>query len=185
MTMIETEIKFKIDSLHEVKRKIKGRGGIYESSFFEDNIVFDDENGTLFKKTYLLRLRKCDRITLTAKKPIEKDQYKVMEEHEVEVSDFEKTIGILNLLGYHKVFRYQKMRETFAFNETKVNLDDTPIGNYIEIEGEKKDIEQSVKLLGLDMNRGISKNYLELYREYCKETGKEPSDMVFLNPPEK
>jgi len=177
--MIETEIKIKVQDLHSVKRKIKQKGGIYESSFFEDNIVFDDAHGTLFKKRYLLRLRKSDRVTVTVKTPMEKGRYKVMQEYEIEVSDFDQTLNILNVLGYHKVFRYQKMREIFSFQRTKVFLDDTPIGNFVEIEGKGKDIEHTAKLLDLDFEKKITKNYIEVYLDYCRESGCEPGDMVF------
>ena len=179
IAMIETEIKIKVQDLHSVKRKIKQKGGIYESSFFEDNIVFDDAHGTLFKKRYLLRLRKSDRVTVTVKTPMEKGRYKVMQEYEIQVSDFDQTLSILNILGYKKVFRYQKMREIFSVQRTKVFLDDTPIGYYIEIEGEGPDIEHTAKLLGLDGEEKITRNYFEVYRDYCKERGLKPGDMIF------
>ncbi len=177
--MIETEVKIKVEDLHEIKRRMKKKGGIYESSFFEDNIVFDDAHGTLRRKEYLLRLRKSDRITVTVKTPMQKERYKVMQEYEIEVSDFDQTLSILNVLGYHKVFRYQKMREIFSFQHTKVFLDDTPIGYFVEIEGEGKDIEHAAKLLDLDFSKKITKNYIEVYLDYCRESGREPGDMVF------
>lgn len=40
----EIEIKFKLDDPDKIKQKIKKMGTIKESSFFEDNIIFDDEN---------------------------------------------------------------------------------------------------------------------------------------------
>jgi adenylate cyclase class 2 len=177
--MIETEVKIKVEDLHDIKRRIKQKGGTYESSFFEDNIVFDDPQGTLHEKEYLLRLRKSDHVTVTVKTPMQKGRYKVMQEYEIQVSDFDQALSILNILGYQKVFRYQKMREIFSFQRTKVFLDDTPIGNYIEIEGEGGDIEQTAKLLGLDFEKKITKNYIEVYHDYCRENGLEPGDMIY------
>ena len=181
--MIETEIKFKIQDFLFIKERLQAKGGVFKKRFFEDNIIFDDKKNSLLQKKSLLRLRKCNNIILTFKKRIEKGIYKVMEEHEVEVSDFDETVRILNLLGYKKVFRYQKTRETYTINNTHVLLDDTPIGNYIEIEGEKKDIEKIAVLLGFELKEGTSKNYMELYKEYCKIKGIQPSDMVFKSKP--
>jgi adenylate cyclase class 2 len=177
--MKETEIKFPVQNLPSIKSIVQKSGGGFEASFFEDNIVFDDDKGTLFSNKYLLRLRKSDGVTLTFKKPIERSQFKVMEEYEVSVSNFDETLKILNLLGFKKVFRYQKRREIFSLGQTKILLDNTPIGDFVEIEGEKEDITKISSLLGLDLERGTSKNYMVLYREYCKENEIEPGDMVF------
>ena len=177
--MIEREIKFKVDDLLTFKKKIESEGGVYVSEFFEDNIVFDDEEETLRKSKVILRLRKSDRIILTVKKQIKKDRFKIMDEHEIEVSDFNKTIMLLNILGYKKVFRYQKRREIFSFINTKLFFDDTPIGCFIEIEGGEAEIESTATILGLNVEDGISKNYMEIFREHCKITGKKRNDMIF------
>ncbi len=177
--MIEREIKFKVNDLITFKKQIESEGGEHISEFFEDNIVFDDEEETLKKSKVVLRLRKSDRITLTVKKQIEKNRFKVMDEHEIEVSDFDETIMLLNLLGYKKVFRYQKRREIFRFINTKLFFDDTPIGCFIEIEGAEDEIESIASKLGLNVENGTSKNYMEIFREHCKITGKKPNDMVF------
>jgi adenylate cyclase class 2 len=177
--MKETEIKFKVESFDPVREKIEENRGTLESSFFEDNMVFDDRLGTLFNKKFLLRLRKSDKITLTLKKPVEKVDFKVMEEHEIEVSDLNETHAILASLGYERVFRYQKNREIYDFENTKICLDQTPIGNYLEIEGEKPDIKRVMKILEFTMKQGITKNYLELFEEYCRNTGSSLKDMIF------
>ena len=177
--MTETEIKFRHDDLADLRARILGAGGKPVAAFFEDNIVYDDRAGSLFSRKLLLRLRKSDRVSLTFKKPIEKAVFKVMEEIEVDVSDFDSMNEILLALGYAKAFRYQKRRALFTLGRTAVNLDETPIGDFVEIEGEKTGIESAARTLNLNMEKGISKNYLELYREFCEERGMEPADMVF------
>ena len=96
-----------------------------------------------------------------------------MEEYEIEVSDFEEAERIITSLGFHKVFRYQKRREVFTLQDTHILFDETPIGNYIEIEGTEERILQLSKVLELDSDRGSTKNYMELYREYCGQNIKE------------
>jgi adenylate cyclase, class 2 len=177
--MTETEIKFRCGDLDALRGRVVDAGGEKVSEFFEDNVVYDDRGGTLRASGRLLRLRKSDRVSLTFKKPIEKKVFKVMEELEVEVSDFDSMDAILLSLGYVKTFRYQKRRAIYALGRCSVNLDETPIGNFVEIEGEKADIEGLAAILGLPMREGISKNYRELYREHCGKEGAEPDDMVF------
>ncbi len=48
-----------------------------------------------------------------------------------------KVEQIFNEIGYHPIFRYEKFRTEYAKAPStgKVLLDETPIGNYLEIEG--------------------------------------------------
>ncbi|MFW6139632.1 MAG: class IV adenylate cyclase [Spirochaetota bacterium] len=177
--MKETEIKFRVEELDGIRKKLNLNGAVKKAGFFEDNLVFDDQNGSLFQQECLLRLRKSDKITLTFKKPIEKARYKIMEELEIEVSDFDKAFSIFTCLGYKKVFRYQKNREIFSIGGALVCLDQTPIGSFVEIEGEQQDILKSASILEMNMEAGTSKNYMELYREHCSANNITPSDMVF------
>jgi len=177
--MHEIEIKFPVENLKTYQNRIKKLHGEKFVSFFEENIVFDDEEGTLAQKKQLLRLRKSDCITLTFKNQVEKARFKIMEEHEVKVSDFNETKIILESLGYKGVFRYQKKRKIYKLGKTLVMLDETPIGCYIEIEGDKNDIEKTALLLGLDFSNATSKTYLDLYTEHCKQKGISPEDMLF------
>jgi len=171
--MKEVEIKFPVKDLSVYRKNLQTQNAVRKASFFEDNIVFDNETGTLKNGGKLLRLRKSDRVMLTFKTPIEKSRFKVMDEYEIEVSDFEETRTILKALGFHRVFRYQKKREIYEVNGVCVFLDETPIGNFIEIE-----LDTAV-LLGLSIEKGLSDNYMELYLKHCKKAGIEPSDMIF------
>jgi adenylate cyclase class 2 len=114
-----------------------------------------------------------------------------MEELEMEVSDFDTALAILTSLGYTKVFRYQKNREVYTLGlkpgqgtgpgsgSVTVLLDETPIGNYLEVEGADRAIGEACELLHLDLGQGTNKNYLDLYREYCERNNLKASDMVF------
>ena len=99
--------------------------------------------------------------------------------HEIEVSDFEEALKILEGLGYRRAFRYQKNREVWKLKDLEVMLDETPIGDIIELEGEKSAIEEGARMLGLNLENGNSKNYRELYLDYCSARNIPPADMVF------
>lgn len=179
--MSETEIKFIVEDFACYRTQLTKKGAVKKAQFFEDNIVFDNEIKSLFRKKQLLRLRKGDKITLTFKHPVEISRFKIMKEYEVEVSDFDTARKIINSLGYKKTFRYQKNREIYSFENVLILLDETPIGNIIEIEGSRENIERAAEALGLDINRGMSKNYMELYAEYCRKNNLKPSDMIFCH----
>lgn len=177
--MRETEIKFLLNDLSPYRKRAVEGGAQRIERFFEENILFDDEKGTLSKEWCILRLRKSNRNILTYKKLLGKDTFKIMEEHETEVSDYDETLVLLTHLGYRKVFRYQKRREIFGFEEGLICFDETPIGNYIEIEAEKPSIKKIASILHLNMSQAISKTYIELYREYREKHPEAPSDMLF------
>jgi adenylate cyclase class 2 len=181
--MLEIEIKFRVDDFSAYRDHLLRLKAHRDSSFFEDNVVFDDKQGSLRRARKLLRLRRSDRTTLTFKSPAKKGsgeaRFKIMEEHEIEVSSFESALKIIEGLGYEKSFRYQKNRETYTLRDTLVLLDETPIGNFIEIEGDRESIAEICEELHLKIQEGISLNYMELYAEYCEKKGIEPSDMVF------
>jgi len=177
--MIETEIKFAVDDIDDLRERVRRAGGEQIAAFFEDNIVYDDRTGSLSSEKRVLRLRKSDRIVFTYNRPIEKGRFKVTEELEVEVSDFGVMDEILRSLGYEKVFRYQKRRSICRLGDVKIFFDVTPIGDFVEVEGSTSSIENAAPLLGLDIEKGVSKSYRELYREHCRGRGIEPAEMIF------
>ena len=177
--MIEREIKYKVESFEPYRKRLLRQGAKRKSPCLEDNTVFDDKEESLKRENKLLRLRNSDSVTITFKKPVDRSRFKIMEEYEIEVSDFEEAERIITSLGFHKVFRYQKRREVFTLQDTHILFDETPIGNYIEIEGTEKRILQLSKVLDLDSDRGSTKNYMELYREHCRQKNLTPTDMVF------
>jgi adenylate cyclase class 2 len=177
--MREVEIKYRIGELERFREKLSSIGRLKEVRLFEDNIVFDDERGTLFGNGRLLRLRSSAAVLLTFKNPVQKERYKIMDEHEVAVSDFNETLNILLGLGYRQVFRYQKYRTAYRVDAALVLLDETPIGDFIEIEGPPRLIDRVSGQLGLQREEGITENYLELYREHVRACGGDPTAMLF------
>jgi adenylate cyclase class 2 len=95
---------------------------------------------------------------------------------------------ILQQIGYHPVFRYEKFRTEYArraANGGKVLLDETPVGNFLEIEGSPRWIDRTARLLGFESNDYITRSYGYLYLAYCRERRIPPKDMLFKNRPAK
>jgi adenylate cyclase class 2 len=104
---------------------------------------------------------------------------KIREERETEVSDPAEAEAILAGLGLTPRFRYDKRREEWDCEGSVVALDTTPIGLFVEVEGDPLTIRRVVVLLGLDPSESIPYSYAELYARRRKEDPALPPDMVF------
>lgn len=177
---LEIEIKIRINAASASDTGIENtRGRILANHFqvlheraLERNIVFDTPDGKLKNRKCLLRLRKTGNTnTVTFKRPVEKPfsqdctAYKIKQETETEVSDFESMENIFIGLGYEVFFIYEKYREEFQKGDVKVMLDETPMGNFIEIEGPEDAIDRTAHELGYSKNDYIIDNYLALFRK--------------------
>jgi adenylate cyclase, class 2 len=171
---LEIEVKIKVSHFRDIKQKLLSAGfRIVAPSSFEHNILFDSPEGALKKKNSLLRLRQVgnnNRITFKrpSRQAVDPGTYKVKEEIEVEVSDFENTRAIFTALGLNAFFIYEKYREIFDNGSVKLMLDHTPIGNFLEIEGEVEEIDKIAAQLGFAKTDYITDNYLTLFRREHK-----------------
>jgi predicted adenylyl cyclase CyaB len=171
---LEIEVKIKIENTNTIKQKLLANKFILlRNKTFEYNILFDTPQRNLKKSNLLLRLRTQENETiLTFKKPPEKIHsninYKVKEEIEVMVSNFEEMKAILMGLGFELVFIYEKYREVFKKGRVQVMIDTTPIGSFLEIEGTAQDIDKTATVLGYKKEDYIKDNYLVLYKKASK-----------------
>jgi adenylate cyclase class 2 len=108
-------------------------------------------------------------------------RHKSREEFETAVSDAANAAKILNRLGFLDCFRYEKYRTEFARSHEPgvVMLDETPIGNFLEIEGPPDWIDETAHELGFDEDKYMTASYGTLYRRHCEAHGRKPSHMVF------
>ena len=113
-------------------------------------------------------------------------RYKVREELEASVADPERLRLILERLGLRGWFRYEKYRASFQPPASQrwaaglqVELDETPIGAFLELEGAPEAIDRAAKLLGYGPADYITRSYLALYLDQCRKQGKPAGDMLF------
>ncbi len=141
--------------------------------------------------------RPKQRIILTFKQPMTQQAasetestsdgpYKVREEIELEVSEAANLAKIFAGLGLDGWFRYEKYRTTFRLPTSKawakgllVELDETPIGTFVELEGPAAAIDRAAQELDYSRRDYILKNYLRLYMEDCRRKGEQPRHMLF------
>jgi adenylate cyclase, class 2 len=113
-------------------------------------------------------------------------RYKVREEIETTLADGNLVQRIFEGLGLRGWFRYEKYRTTYRLPTKKrwaegllIEVDETPIGTYVELEGPGKAIDQAAQELGYSPKNFILKNYLVLYLDDCKQRGQQPTHMLF------
>jgi adenylate cyclase class 2 len=149
----------------------------------EADQLFDREGAPLRQADQILRLRRRgDRATLTYKGPAQRAPHKSRTEIEVEVSDGAACEQILTALGYRPTFRYEKYRTTFAAagEPGHILLDETPAGNFLELEGPGDWIDATAARLGYSAADYITQSYASLWRTHCAENPQAvPEAMVF------
>jgi adenylate cyclase, class 2 len=112
--------------------------------------------------------------------------HKVREEIELEIGDAKALGTIIGRLGMRESFHYEKFRTTFRMPESArwakgllIEVDETPIGNFMELEGPSRAIDRAAKLLGYSKDQYVLTNYLRLHAEECMRRGEKVGDMVF------
>lgn len=181
----EVEVKLPCADLDAVRRSLVKQGAEPVSGIHEEiNDLYDDAERRLSSRGAALRLRRAaGRTLLTYKGPARfVSGVKVREERETEVEDAEAARAILTALGFAPTFRYEKRREEWLFEKCAVALDETPIGRFVEIEGEPTAIRRAVAALKLDFSEAIPYSYARLYLDRRREDPSLPPDMVFPRP---
>jgi adenylate cyclase class 2 len=179
----EVEIKLAVSGPAAARRILAGAGfRVSSSRVFEANDVWDTPDHALRNRRNLLRLRQAGkRQVLTFKGTPVSGPHKRREELEVDVSSSRTLALILERLGFTLQFRYEKHRTEFQVPGQKgtATLDETPIGTFLELEGQARWIDRTAKLLGFRPEDYITRSYGTLYFEYCREHDIEPANMVF------
>ncbi len=117
-----------------------------------------------------------------AKNPKPRTLFKIKDEAEVSFTGTVEMIRILSGLGFSPVFRYEKFRTTFVLPGIpglKIELDETPVGTYLELEGSVTGIDRSARLLGYESKDYVKASYASLYFADCRRRGRKPGNMLF------
>jgi adenylate cyclase class 2 len=181
---LEIEIKLKVSREPEVRDRIGRAGGrLLHDREFEDNRVFDFPDQTLLRRGEMLRIRILERgVILTFKGPgrVESGK-KVREETESLLAPAEAgaITQIIERIGLIQAFRYQKYRTTWEIKGLHVTLDETPIGTFLELEGDSASIDSVAGLLGYTPGEYISASYRDLYLMKQIDTPDAAHEMVF------
>jgi adenylate cyclase, class 2 len=185
-TNLEIEVKLACDSLDSCLNAGL-RLHIETPRYFEDNWLLDFADGRLFKQGAALRVRLANGKGLVTYKGIVEDSatspLKVREEIESVVEDPEQLVALFERLGFHRSFRYQKYRTDYAATiddrQIAVTFDETPMGNFVEIEGDEKGVLAVMEAAGFRIEDVIRESYPELQAKRCRERGVPIEDLIF------
>jgi adenylate cyclase class 2 len=163
---LEVEVKFLVPDLAAVRERLLTAGAqLDKPRTYEHNIRYDNAWDGLLRKAKLLRLRQDEIARLTYKGVPQEEvasEAKVREELEIVVSDFATTAAILERIGFEERQVYEKYRETFRLGAVEVVLDEMPFGNFVELEGEERYLQEAADLLQLAWDKRILDNYLAM-----------------------
>src|SRR5258708_1483205 len=178
----EIEIKFSVSDLGALTRTLGAAGfRLVTPLTHEMNTLYDLPGEVLRARRQLLRLRQYGSVwTLTHKSGGKKGRHSSRVELETGVADGKKMDAILRELGYAPNFRYEKFRAEWADDKGNVVVDETPIGNFCEIEGPPRWIDATAKKLEIGPTDYITKNYATLFMEWTHQTGSKAREMTFL-----
>ncbi len=179
---IEQEIKVPVGGLDETRRRLSAAGATLEQPLtFEENWVLDDAAGRLRASGRLLRVRRWGAAwTVTFKGPATfGGGVKSRQELESGVGDGASVLALLAALGFTPVRRYQKRRETWRLGRVVVCLDETPLGCFVELEGDADAVLAGSVTLGLDPAEAARGSYLDLWLAHRALHPDAPEDMVF------
>lgn len=179
----EIEIKFRIADLESLVDRLHQLGlEPVTPRTHEMNTLFDLPGQPLRKRGDLLRLRKYGKSWVLTHKSKSKEKdgpHKTRVETESRVEDGEKMEAILRALQFEPSFRYEKFRAEWKSEQGHVVIDETPIGNFAEIEGPPEWIDSMAHDLGIEEKDYITETYAGLFFAWKKQTGSPALEMTF------
>ncbi len=174
---IETEIKIRIDEPEKVRAAVRDLGArLVRERHLEDNVLYEDPRGALRASGSVLRLRRTPGAAVLTYKGPRKVEGGVRSRPEIEtgVADPDALHAILLGLGLRPGFRYQKYREVYEWEGQEIVVDETPIGTFVEIEGDHDGIARAATRLGYSPRDYVVESYVALFF-----AGGGKGDMVF------
>jgi len=185
---VETEIKFRLDQfdgLTGLTARLRAAGfALPTPRSFESNVLYDFPDRRMRARTEILRIRsyagrwllthKC----LPASGPGE-DTHKHRVETETDVSDGDALAQVFLSLGLVPAFRYEKWRTEWSSGLGHCVVDETPIGNYAELEGPAAWIDQTAIQLGIHPADYITLSYGRLFDIWRQQHNSSAQDLTF------
>lgn len=174
---MEIEIKVLNIDPPSVRQKLKELGATYQGREFQRNHMYDYADQRLYREhdgSYI-RLRQRywpdtqqAEVLLTLKQTISRDKYKIAEETESTVGDFQALNQFLVKLGFIQTRIDEKLRETWLLDDLHLEIDQwAGLPPYLEIEAASEDaVQRGLNLLGYSAEQSTSANLTEVLAQY-------------------
>ena len=182
---VETEIKFRVADVAELTERLKSAGITLETArAFESKVLYDTPYRDLRARTEILRIRSyAGRWTVTHKRLPDtgpgEDRHKHRIETETEVADGNVLAEVFQSLGLVEAFRYEKYRTEWKDGAGHCVVDETPIGNFAELEGSAEWIDEAAGRLGIDSADYITLSYGRLFDQWREQHHSDAKDLTF------
>jgi adenylate cyclase class 2 len=135
-------------------------------------------------RTEILRIRSyAGRWTVTHKRLPDsgpgEDRHKHRIETETEVANGDALATVFLSLGLVAAFRYEKWRTEWTDGEGHCVVDETPIGDFAELEGSAEWIDRAALRLGIDPSQYITLSYGRLFDLWRQQHNSAAQDLTF------
>jgi len=207
-TNLEIEVKLRISDLAALLQDLHKLRAKVSPSVLERNTLYDTPSRDFSRRGSILRIRtelpaaapgSVRRIPRARKPPLaglltykgllpklasRNSRYKIREEIEFRLPNALRFERLLLRLGLRPWFRYEKFRTTYRLPSIPglhLDLDETPCGAFLELDGSQQMINQAARLLGFGPADYITVSYLELYLADCRQKRRKPGDMLFAS----
>ena len=194
MQAAEIELKFPVSDPEALQSRLPHLGfHLVTPRTYEHNTLFDTPARDLRAKRQILRLREYGGIHILTHKRIDDSlssdtsRYKIRIETETTVSDPNALAEIFSQLGYQAAFHYEKFRTEFSIFDAATNMtphlviDETPIGNYAELEGPTDWIDRTLAELNIDPATCLTDSYGKLFLDWKQRTGSPAEHLTFAD----
>lgn len=200
-TTLEIEIKLRVGDIRALIRRLRRMGAAVRGRVFERNMLYDTTDGSFRRSGCLLRVRTESpaaghslaggprRAVLTFKAPppesshgrasFRRSRYKERAERELEIKRPAAWPRWLGWLGLRPSFRYEKFRSSFRLGRLHLDLDETPVGTFLELEGAPGAIDRAARELEFSRRDYIRGTYWDIYAADCRRRGRVPKNMLF------
>ena len=178
---LEREIKLRYASVDTARSAILALGASpLHARRLQSDLILDLDDARLRDARCALRVRiEPDRAFVTFKGAPHLSTMKVREELETVVGDGPTLLTIFERLGYRVWFRAEKYREEFALGNVVIALDETPVGTFVELEGDDEGITTTAARLGRGPADYITESYRTIHVQQRLAAGLDPGDMRF------
>jgi adenylate cyclase class 2 len=182
---IETEIKFRVENVEKLMLQLRQAGfSLQTPRAFESNVLYDTPDRTMRARTAILRIRNyAGKWVVTHKRLPDvgpgEDAHKHRVETETEVADGDVLEQIFLSLGLVAAFRYEKWRSEWSDGEGHCVIDETPIGDFAELEGSDEWIDRTAVRIGVDRSAYLTLSYGRLFELWRAEHHSKANDLTF------
>jgi adenylate cyclase class 2 len=184
--LVEREVKLLFPTADAARAAVLATGAAAaHPRRLQDDSLYDTADEVVRKQGCVVRIRTerwsdgTNTTALTVKGPVQAGQMKVREEHETRVENADALTQAFGVLGLRPWFRYQKYREEFSAPGVVIAIDDTPVGTYVELEGDEDAIHVVTSALGRSSTDFIVDSYYRLFMNRRGEFGITGPHMVF------